>query len=117
MELDASELVAQLGSAEWRRRERAYYELLEIGSAAVPALVEGARHGEWRVRATSVALMDHLADERCVDVLCEAVKDDSLHVRRHAAHTLACQRCKPAPLKLDALGMLLELATNDPSIQ
>ncbi len=115
MEPGASELVAQLGSAEWRRRELAHHQLLEMGTAAISALAEGARYAEWRVRATSVALMDHLADERCIDVLCEAVRDDSLHVRRHAAHTLACQGCKPTPLRLDVLGMLLELATKDPS--
>jgi HEAT repeat protein len=61
--------------------------------------------------------MDHLADTRCLDALRQAVKDECLHVRRHAAHALACQGCKPTPLELDVLGMLLELATKDPSLQ
>jgi HEAT repeat protein len=61
--------------------------------------------------------MDHLADHRCLAALEEATADPSSDVRRHAAHALACQQCKPAPLDLDVLGLLLKLASEDRSIR
>ena len=55
-----------------------------------------------------LTLLDHLADERCVEPLRQALNDPSPHVRRNAVHSLGCQRCKLAPLPMDVVGLLIE---------
>jgi HEAT repeat protein len=111
---DASPFDA-LGSDAWATRSTAAATLLSLGSDAVPTLVAGASHPDRRVRAECVALMDHLADDRCSDTLRAALTDPSPRVRRHAVHSLGCQRCKAAPLGLDVVGLLAERAVGDPS--
>jgi HEAT repeat protein len=59
--------------------------------------------------------MDHLADERCSAALAAALQDASPLVRRHAVHSLGCQRCKASPLGLDVVGLLAERALVDRS--
>lgn len=104
-----------LGSDAWAARSAAAAALLALGPAAVPTLVAGAAHPDRRVRAECVALMDHLADRRCSAALLAALTDPSPLVRRHAVHSLGCQRCKAAPLDLDVVGLLVERAVGDPS--
>ena len=104
-----------LGSADWGTRSAAAAGLLARGPAAVPTLVAGASHPSRRVRAECVALMDHLADERCSAALAAALRDGSPLVRRHAVHSLGCQRCKAVPLGLDVVGLLVERVLSDRS--
>ena len=108
------ELLA-LDSVCWDVRERASRILFVKGQEAVDLLVAGASHPRLRVRAACVSLMDHLADERCHAVLLAALHDTSPLVRRHAVHSIACQRCKSSPLTIDVTGALIERMTNDPS--
>ena len=61
--------------------------------------------------------MDHLADDRCVGPLIEALTDPIVAVRRLAVHALGCQPCKTAPLQVDITGRLIERAMTDPSIR
>ena|SRR6266481_2823769 len=41
--------------------------------------------------------------------------DTSATVRRHAVHSIACQRCKPEPLLCAAVDLLLDRVAHDPS--
>lgn len=61
--------------------------------------------------------MDHLADDRCADPLRQALNDSSPDVRRHAVHSLGCQRCKVEPLAVDIVGLLCERALQDTNIR
>jgi len=106
---------ADLGSAAWDGRQRAAAELFAQGSGAVPTLVAGAAHSRPQVRAACIALMDHLADERCCEPLLAGLRDASSLVRRHAVHAVGCQRCKATPLPIDIEAALVERALHDSS--
>lgn len=114
---EGGSLVDGLGSPTWAVRERVRRHLESLGAAAVPTILEGCRHRDPQIRADCVSLLDHLADERCLDALRAGLADPSARVRRHAVHSLGCQRCKPRPLGLDIVGLLLPLALDDPSIR
>jgi hypothetical protein len=115
--MDAPELINALGSADWPTRAAARQRLEELGDSAIPAILKGCHHPSPQVRADSVSLLDHLADERCLDALRNALSDPAARVRRHAIHSLGCQRCKRLPLRLDIVGLIVPLALHDPSIQ
>ena len=111
----AATSIADLAAEAWDTRAQAIARLQGLGEAAVPSLVAGAGHVDARVRAESVALMDHLADGRCLDPLVTALSDPSPRVRRLAVHAIGCQRCKVAPLALDVVGLLIARVQRDPS--
>jgi len=94
-------------------RAKAFAGLFNDGSRAVATLVAGAAHSRPRVRAACVALMDHLADERCCKSLEHALHDSSPLVRRHAVHAVGCQRCKEQPLSIDVVAALIERVLYD----
>jgi HEAT repeat protein len=104
-----------LASRDWRERDAAAEALAALGEGAVETLLAGIAHDDEQVRAQCAALMDHLADERCIDPLARALTDPSPTVRRHAVHSLGCQRCKVAPLQTDTIGLLVERALHDTS--
>jgi len=104
-----------LDSEVWAIRQQAFTDLLNDGSRAVATLVAGASHSRPRVRAACVALMDHLADERCCKSLQQALRDPSALVRRHAVHAVGCQECKISPLSIDVVAALIERVLNDSS--
>ena len=104
-----------LDSADWAVREQAFGDLFGRGPEAVPTLVVGAADRRPRVRAACIALMDHLADERCCEALESGLRDASALVRRHAVHAVGCHRCKPQPLAIDVVGALIERASSDSS--
>lgn len=111
----ASDRLLALDAVAWPVRHQAFQELLAQGAASLDTLIDGASHPRPRVRAACVALLDHLADERCEPTLLAALRDPSPLVRRHAVHALGCQRCKPRPLQIDITGALIERLTDDPS--
>lgn len=115
--LPPSQLVEQLGDPDWRERDAAFAALQGLGAESVPALVEGLAHPEAQVRLWCADLMDHLADDRCADPLRQALTDPSPDVRRHAVHSLGCQRCKVEPLAVDIVGLLCERSLHDASIR
>jgi HEAT repeat protein len=107
--------VEHLATVEgWRT---AYPELEQAGAEALDALVAGLAHRHPKVRLWCAALLDHQADGRCVPGLLGLLEDPVAAVRRHAVHSLGCQPCKPAPLALDVVPLLLERATHDPSVR
>lgn len=115
--LSPAQLVEQLGDPDWRERDAAFAALQQLGAESVPALVEGLTHPEAQIRLWCADLMDHLADERCADPLRQALTDPSPDVRRHAVHSLGCQRCKVEPLAVDIVGLLCERVREDSSIR
>jgi HEAT repeat protein len=107
--------VEQLASTEgWKT---AYPLLDQAGARALDALVAGLAHPHPKVRQWCAALLDHHADERCVPGLLRLLRDPVAGVRRHALHCIGCQPCKPSPLPIDAVPLLLELTTSDPSVR
>src|SRR6185436_15942072 len=78
--------------------QAAYNALSGAGPAAVPAILEGLKNDNWRVRRWCAAFLDHHADDRCVVALVDALRDESAEVRRHAVHGIGCQACKAEPL-------------------
>lgn len=83
----------------------------------VETILEDVRAADPKVRAHAVSLLDHLADDRCVDPLRQALSDPSPLVRRHAVHSIGCQQCKLKPLEVDIVGLLVERALTDKSIR
>jgi HEAT repeat protein len=106
--------VARLGTADW---PAAYRHLDGAGRDALEALVAGLAHPHPDVRKWSAALLDHHADGRCLPGLVALLADPVAAVRRHALHSLGCQPCKPAPLPLDVVPLLLERARSDRSVR
>ena len=115
MNLSDDRTFLALDSKVWAIREKAFTGLFNEGSRAVATLVAGAAHSRPRVRAACVALMDHLADERCRKALEHALHDASPLVRRHAVHAVGCQSCKVQPLSIDVVAALIDRALNDSS--
>jgi len=86
------------------------------GKAAIAALLGGLTHPDARVRATCALLLDHVADNRCVEPLIQAMRQDPHEaVRRCAMHALVCDGCKECPLDTDVVGALIEAARTDRS--
>jgi HEAT repeat protein len=110
-------LVALLGAQERHVRNEAYGVLFHRGQAVLDVLVQGMRDpSEW-VRRACTSLMDHLADNRCVQPLFQALRDPDERVRRGALHSLTCDACKIAPLEGDPLPPLIERALADPKLR
>jgi HEAT repeat protein len=79
--------------------------------------LEKMRDPDPSIRAEATGLLDHLANEQCIGPLTVALGDPSARVRRLAVHALGCQHCKPEPLNLDIVGLLVHQALTDPSIR
>jgi hypothetical protein len=109
--------VGLLGAGDWATRREAMTRLEGAGATAVPLLLTGLEHQDWRVRANCAGLLDHLADERCVAPLARALRDPNTTVRRFAVHAIGCQGCKVRPLPMDGVAHLVRCALADPSIR
>lgn len=115
--LDFTTYVEQLGAEDWQTRSHAFMLLQQQERDAVEALIEGTQHPNWRVRRGCADLMDHLADQRCVESLLRLLNDPIEAVRRLALHALGCQGCKACPLDVDIVAALVRLALTDRSIR
>jgi HEAT repeat protein len=114
---DLRHQVGLLGADEWHVRNVAFMALQQEGRAAVEVLIAGTVHPNWRVRRGCADLMDHLADNRCVEPLLRLLHDPIEAVRRLALHALGCQGCKVCPLDVDIVAHLVRLAQADSSIR
>ncbi len=115
--LAASELVNLLDDREQAVTLAAADELVARGRVTLEALIAGLSAPGGKIRATCALLMDHLADDRCVEPLYRAMRHDPLEaVRRCAMHSLVCDGCKECPLDTDVVGALIEVALNDRSL-
>lgn len=127
--LEVEALVERLSLG--RRKSLAVREvLLDAGalSLLVDALLLGARHHNPKVRYECAHAMDMFADQRSAGALAELLHDPVPRVRRIAVHSISCDDCKIVPLqpvpppargkrRQDIVGAIVELATDDPSIQ
>jgi HEAT repeat protein len=108
--------VELLGVRDWRVGRAAREALAAAGTDGVTAALAGLSHPNPRVRRGAADFLDHHADDRCVARLSELATSDPVpYVRRVAVHALLCQRCKPAPLKVEVTPLLVRVAREDPS--
>ncbi len=111
------DIFSKLGAPDYATRREARKSLMMSNEDVVPILISGLRHENRQVRKNCAELMDHVADERCVAPLAEALEDPIADVRRHALHSLVCDECKSVPLDIDAIGLVIKRATEDSSIR
>ena len=91
--------------------------LLRRGKESVPALLAGLASESGKIRAACALLLDHVADDRCIEPLKNAIYNDPLEsVRRCALHSLVCDGCKACPLSTDVVDVLIQVARNDRSL-
>ena len=107
--------VERLGGPDWRVSGAAFQALVAAGEAGREAVRLGLSHPVPRVRAACADFYDHLGSDEDVPVLRELLADPVPSVRRQAVHSLACQRCKDAPLETDLTETLIGLALDDPT--
>ncbi len=113
---DPSQLVQILGSRTRRVRAAVEIQLEFLGKAGVDAAIAGLSDPDPRVRCGAADFMDHHADEDCVEKLRDmALNDPVPYVRDMALHALGCQRCKPEPLAVDTLDIIILRAKTEDS--
>jgi HEAT repeat protein len=107
-------MVEQLGAGDWRITLEAEMALARAGQAGIDAALRGLSHPNARVRRGCVDYMDHHGTDACFAALqWAALHDPAPSVRRVAAHSASCQRCKPCPLTGDLVGLLVQVALSD----
>jgi hypothetical protein len=106
----------RLGDEDWGIILDARAALRRAGDAGIAAVIWGLSHADVRVRRGCAGFLDHHATDACVVPLRRlALHDPAPTVRRTAVHAVTCQRCKPAPLMGDLVGLLLQVALSDPN--
>ena len=65
--LAASELIQLLHDSEPRVQQAASLSLVTRGRASIEALLDGLQDPSAKVRAICALLLDHVADDRCVE--------------------------------------------------
>ena len=114
----SEQLLALLADQEPGVRWAAQSVLEARGTEALEAIVTGLQHTEKKVRGICALLLDHLADDRCIEPLIQAMRHDPQEsVRRCAMHALSCDGCKACPLNADIVAALIEVALTDRSKQ
>lgn len=114
-EATPEELVAEFANAS--NRMPAFLALYARGVEALPAVRKGLQHADWHIRHWSAIVADNLADEDTIRALLPLLHDPRPEVRGWAVHSLACERCKPAPAAVDVVPLLLERIERDPSVK
>ncbi len=113
---DPAQLVQIMGSRSKRVRAAVQIELESFGKAGVDAAIKGLSDPDPRVRCGAADFMDHHADEDCIEKLRDmALNDPVPYVRDMALHALGCQRCKPEPLAVDTLDIVILRAKTEES--
>jgi HEAT repeats len=114
MALSNNELVAQIALTNWPIWQVTYV-LNTRGPAMLDAVLRGLQHPHPQVRRWCAELLDHNADDRCIEPLLALMDDPVDHVRWQAVHSLSCQRCKVMPLNVQAhvTQRMVDLALND----
>jgi HEAT repeat protein len=101
---------------DWRVGRAVRDALAAAGPGGVQSALDALSHPNPRVRRGAADFLDHHADDRCVARLAElALHDPVARVRWAAVHALLCQRCKPAPLTVDVIPLLVLVAREDHS--
>lgn len=114
---DSKGIVGAVVASKWRNFGTIVRQLAGLSEDPVPTLLASASHSDQNRRAVAIALMDHLADDRCLPALRKGLRALSSRVRRHAVHSLGCQQCKGSRLGMDVASLLIVSAESDSSIQ
>jgi hypothetical protein len=110
------ELALRLGDHDWAVAWAAERSLEGAGPAGLDAVLWGLSHPDARVRRGWAGYLDHHGTDACFPrVRRLALHDPAARVRYEAVHAATCQRCKPAPLTGDLVGLLVEVALADPN--
>jgi uncharacterized protein YndB with AHSA1/START domain len=105
-----------LGWKESRVRNVARHILVRAGKAGMDAVIEGMSHPNLTVRRGCAEFLDDHGTEASVETLLHVAQHDpDPSVRRAAAHSLGCQRCKASPVQVDLVTPLIEIALSDRS--
>ena len=106
----------QLGDHDWRVVMKAATALARAGQAGIAAVLRGLSHSNARVRRGCAGFLDHHGTDACFAQLqWVALHDPAAAVRRVAVHSASCQKCKPSPLTGDLVGLLVQVALEDPN--
>lgn len=100
------------------RATAAYRRLLELGTAALPAVKAGLRHDCPDVRLHCCRFLDRYLQDDILPDLIGMLQDGDERVRVTTLHTLACDRCKEGacrPEEARILPQALKLLASDPS--
>jgi HEAT repeat protein len=93
-------------------------ELAAVGKSALPAVVEGLKHGNWRVRRGCAAFLDHHGTPELLPALVPLLDDPKSDVRFWAVHALGCDRRKEGEcLPFDPIPHLIDRLERDESIR
>lgn len=111
----SAELVDEFANGE--NRMPAFLSLYSRGEAALPAVREGLRNANWRVRKWCALFIDNFADAETLHALVPLLRDPKAAVRTWAVHSLSCESCKDGPNPIDAVPLLLERIEMDESIK
>jgi HEAT repeat protein len=80
------------------------------------AVIAGLSHPDPAIRRGCAEFMDDHGTEASVEPLLHVAQHDPIAwVRRAAAHSLGCQRCKACPVQVDLVAPLVEIALSDAS--
>jgi HEAT repeat protein len=113
---DLQALALRLGDHDWDAALEAAQSLERAGQAAIDAILRGLSHPDARVRRGCADYLDHHATDACFPHIRRvALHDPAAKVRRVAVHSATCQQCKPAPLTGDLVGLLVQVALEDPN--
>ena len=77
-----------------KQRYSSFSQLVELGSAALPAIRQGLQHENWQIRRWCAICMDHVADSTSLADLLPLFHDPKSAVRLWAVHSIACDHCK-----------------------
>lgn len=106
----------QLGDHDWRMVLEATTALARAGQAGIAAVLWGLSHPNARVRRGCAGFLDHHGTDECFAQLqWVSLHDPAASVRRVAVHSASCQLCKPSPLTGDLIGLLIQVALEDPN--
>jgi hypothetical protein len=96
---------------------RDFPRLRDSGEVPLDLLSRAAlEHDSSRIRRCCLILLDHLGDDRHIDVFATSLRSDPVpRNRRHALHALTCQRCKASEMCIDVSDYVRACASDDPN--
>jgi HEAT repeat protein len=101
--ITVEELLTRLHSHDWKRRERARWQLVTLREMAVFPLIDALEDPDWHVRWEAAKALHDIADPRAAPALVRALRDRRFGVRWLASDALIALREAALPALLDAL--------------
>jgi HEAT repeat protein len=97
------ELLGQLHSHDWKRREHARWQLVTRGEMAVFPLIDALNDPDWHVRWDAARALRDIADPRAAAALVRSLRDRRFGVRWLASDALIALKEAGLPALLQAL--------------